>query len=93
MQGVVIEHCGLVGGGLSDLDTVDQQMSTVQALLLKLMLVDLLYHTQTEVECTCSVVKCTLQINCNLNSVPAVYTAHTVYYILQAAVCTYSTHL
>ncbi len=35
--------------------------------------------TQTEVQCTCSVAKCTLHVNRKLNSVAAVYTAHAVY--------------
>ena len=47
--------------------------------------------SQTEVQCTCSVAECTLHVHCKLNSVAAVYTAHAVYYTLQAAVYTAST--
>ena len=46
--------------------------------------------TQTEVQCTCSVVECTLLVHCYPNSVAGVYTAHAVYYTLQAALQTAS---
>ena len=37
-------------------------------------------QSQTEVECTCSVVQCTLQVHCSSSSVAGVYTAHAVYH-------------
>ena len=42
--------------------------------------------SKTEVQCTCSVVECTLQVHCKLNSVVGVHTDHVVYYTLQTAV-------
>ena len=48
---------------------------------------------QTEVECTCSVVQCTLHVHGNPNSVAGVYTACAVKYTLQAAGYTASTLL